>query len=252
MAEASPLQAARSRHKALAAESRLALLEALGKESKPLDAERAARLVGLHRNTARVHLEQLADVGLVDRQFEDRSGPGRPRVLYSAARDAATLADPVRAVSGSSEYRQLASVLAAQLAGSSDAGEQAEQAGRRWASAFQPANPTNSPITEQAATAVLTTAMEQMGFSPVADERRIILRSCPFAELATTERVVICGVHLGMIKQMLEALDAPLAVDRLDALVQDDPLLCVVHLSTRPGRRPPTQRTTSRKESSTP
>jgi predicted ArsR family transcriptional regulator len=238
MAEAPALQTVRSRHKALSAESRVALLEALAKQGTALDAERAAHLVGLHRNTARVHLEQLADAGLVERQTEDRAQPGRPRVLYRAVRDAAILGDPERSESGGSEYRQLATVLTAQLAASSDAGEQAEQAGRRWVSAIQSVDPSNS----------LTTAMDQLGFSPVADNQRIILRSCPFAELAAAQRVVICGVHLGMIKQTLENLDAPLAVDRLDPLVQADPLLCIVHLSTPPARRPPPKRATSSKE----
>jgi hypothetical protein len=88
--------------------------------------------------------------------------------------------------------------------------------------------------------------MDDLGFRPVADERRIILRRCPFGDLAKEQRQVICGVHLGILKQTFESLDAPVTVDRLDSLVQEDPLLCVVHLNeqekdlpSRPVRRGP-------------
>jgi predicted ArsR family transcriptional regulator len=250
MGETLSRQTARNRHKALSGQSRLALLEALGQQDRPVDAEGAARLVNLHRNTARVHLEQLADAGLVERQAEDRSRPGRPRVLYRVVPDASAPADPSGTVSGGGEYRQLASILAAQLAASTDAAQQAEEAGRRWAAAIHRTAKPDPIVTPQAATAALTAAMEDLGFSPAADGERIILRSCPFAELAGAQRVVVCGTHLGLIKQMLETFDTPLAVERLDPLVQSDPPLCVVHLST-PASRPGAKRTTD-KESSTP
>lgn len=212
--------------KALAADSRVALLEALAVAGRPLDAAEAGGLVGLHRNTARVHLEQLADAGLVERRGEDRGRPGRPKVLYTATAEAA--GDP--AAGG---YRELARALAAQLAATPDAESQAVRAGRRWGAALARDAPHAPALDAGAAIDLVTGAMDRLGFRPVADERRILLRHCPFADLARAERTVVCNVHLGMLDAAFGDLAAPVAVERLDPLVQSDPLLCVAHLRTR-------------------
>jgi predicted ArsR family transcriptional regulator len=232
-------------HKALAAESRLALLDVLEQADGPLDAVEAARRVGLHRNTARVHLDQLVAVGLVEKHSEQRSRPGRPRALYSKA-SVANEGPHRDEASDDIDYRELARVLAAQLARSADAGQQAELAGRRWAAAVDKANLPSGPVTSEVAIETVTEIMDDLGFRPVADERRILLRRCPFRDLAKEQRQVVCGVHMGILKQTFESLDAPVTVDRLDSLVQDDPLLCVVHLvdqekdlPSRPSRRRP-------------
>jgi predicted ArsR family transcriptional regulator len=225
-----PERSGSATHKALAAESRLALLNILEQAAGPLDAVEAGRRVGLHRNTARVHLDQLVQVGLVNRQAEQRSSPGRPRVLYSKASGTGEGAEPIQDVDDV-DYRELARVLAAQLARSADAAQQAELAGRRWAAAIDTADLPSGPVTSEVAVDAVTGVMDDLGFRPVADGRRILLRRCPFGDLAKEQRQVICGVHLGMLKQTFDSLDAPLTVDRLDSMVQDDPLLCVVHLA---------------------
>jgi predicted ArsR family transcriptional regulator len=233
-----PERSASATHKALAADSRLALLDALDQADGPLDAAEAGRRVGLHRNTARVHLDQLADAGLVEREAEQRSSPGRPRVLYAKSSTAGEAAGPDEHADDI-DYRELARVLAAQLARSADAGHQAELAGRRWAAAIDQANLPADPVTSEVAIEAVTGIMDDLGFRPVADDHRILLRRCPFADLAREQRQVICGVHLGMLKQTFESLDTPMTVDRLDSLVQDDPLLCVVHLTDQEKDLPP-------------
>ena len=222
--------------RALAADSRVALLDFLVAAGRPVDAAEAAEMLGLHRNTARVHLEQLAGAGLVERHSEDRSVPGRPRILYSAAEHAATVAGvPSRADrQADTDYRELARVLAAQLAATPDPAAAAEQAGRRWSATAGVERLPGGPLTATEAIGEVTAVMAGLGFEPVADERRILLRRCPFAELAREERAVVCGVHLGMLGHTFDALDSPVAVDRLDPLVQTDPLLCVVHLTETP------------------
>jgi predicted ArsR family transcriptional regulator len=217
-------------HKALAAESRLALLDVLEQADGPLDAVEAGRRVGLHRNTARIHLDQLVEVGLVDKHAEQRSRPGRPRILYSKTSGAG---EEVKQDKDTDDidYRELARVLAAQLARSADASQQAELAGRRWGAAVDKADLPSGPVTSEVAIECVSDIMDDLGFAPVADDRRILLRRCPFADLAKEQRQVICGVHLGILKQTFESLDSQVSVDRLDSLVQEDPLLCVVHLT---------------------
>jgi predicted ArsR family transcriptional regulator len=225
-----PVRSASATHKALSAESRLALLDALEEADGPLDAVEAGHRVGLHRNTARVHLDQLVGVGLVDKHAEQRSLPGRPRVLYAKAAGAA---EGVRPDEGSDDvdYRELARVLAAQLAGSPDSAHQAELAGRQWARAVDKADLPSGPVASQVAIDAVTGIMDNLGFRPVADGHRILLRRCPFAEVAREQRQVVCGVHLGMLQETFESVDAPVVMGRLDSFVQDDPLLCVVHVA---------------------
>jgi predicted ArsR family transcriptional regulator len=246
-----PVLSTSATHKALAADSRLALLDVLEQADGPLDAVEAGRRVGLHRNTARVHLDQLVEVGLVDKHAEQRSVPGRPRVLYSKVDSPGEGPEPYGAPDDI-DYRELARVLAAQLARSADAEQQAELAGRRWATAIDKADLPAGPTTTGVAIEAVTEIMDDLGFRPVADDHRILLRRCPFADLAKEQRQVICGIHLGMLKQTFESIDTPMTVDRLDSLVQDDPLLCVVHLtdqeedvSSRPSRRRPTTERTA-------
>src|SRR5262249_27258771 len=155
------------------------------------------------------------------------------------------------------DYRELARVLSAQLARSADAGQQAELAGRRWAAAIDQAHLPSDPVTPEVAIEAVTGVMDDLGFHPVADDPRILLRRCPFAELAREQRQVICGVHLGMLKQTFESLDTSMTVDRFDSLVQDAPLLCVVHLTEgerdlplRPKRRGPKAQTNAPEPSS--
>lgn len=237
MATREPRQVSDSRtRKALAGDSRVALLDALAAAGRPMDAAEAAELVGLHRNTARVHLEQLADAGLVERHGEDRTRPGRPKVLYSAT-DPAPGPVPVPtkvARQDDADYRELARVLAAQLAASADPAAEAERAGRRWSESVGPADLPTGPLSASEAVGEVTAVMEKLGFEPVADERRILLRRCPFADLAREQRAVVCAVHLGMLGHTFDRLDSPVAVRRLDPLVQPDPLLCVVHLTDDP------------------
>ena len=113
-------------HRALSEPSRLRILEVLQDAEGPLDAGELASLVDLHVNTIRLHLRVLAEAGLVSARREQRTRPGRPRVLYEAA------ADSLDAASFAS-YRLLAEILASHLAGAEpDPSARAEEAGQAW------------------------------------------------------------------------------------------------------------------------
>ncbi|MGH7540022.1 MAG: helix-turn-helix domain-containing protein, partial [Gemmatimonadota bacterium] len=72
-------------HRALSDPSRGRILEVLQEAEAPLDARGLGTRVGLHLNTVRSHLRVLAEAGLVSARREERTRPGRPRVLYEAA-----------------------------------------------------------------------------------------------------------------------------------------------------------------------
>jgi len=219
-------------HRALASESRQALLAVLRRHRRPLDAAEAGEAVGLQRNTARVHLDVLASAGLITRRLEERTTPGRPRVLYEAARPPASDSDRRPTDAG---YQDLARVLADQLTGVADARNEAIRAGRRWAAALDARPLPQRSLSPGEAVRVATEILDNLGFEaepvPTADPDRILLHRCPFAEVARENRSVVCGIHLGMLKATFERLDTPLVVEGLDSFVADDPLLCVVRLA---------------------
>jgi len=216
-------------NRARSGERRQALLEVLSRSDRPLDATEVGELVGLHRNSARAHLDALVSIGLARRVIEQRTTRGRPRVLFARA-------TPLRSSPGASSsqsdlsYLDLAQLLAGQLSEMEDAAATAVRAGRRWAAAVDSSPLNSSQLTTSQAMQTITGLFQKLGFDPelVANEGRILLHHCPFLEVAKEARPVVCGMHLGMLKATLERLDAPLEVSGFHPFVQQDPLLCVV------------------------
>lgn len=213
-------------HRALAGASRVRVLEYLRARGAAVPATEVARHVGLHANTVRLHLDHLTDVGLAARAAEPRTGPGRPRLLYSAV-------PPPSPAVAEDGYASLAGVLAGQLEATGRSDERAADAGRAWGRALTP--PLRDPVAVPAATERLVRLMDGLGFAPVAaaDGDAIDLHRCPFRQVAEQHPGVVCGVHLGLMQGVLEDLGAPLRVSRLEPFVA--PGLCRAHLV--PGRR---------------
>jgi predicted ArsR family transcriptional regulator len=201
----------------------LALLQDAG---EPMTAAAAAARMGLHVNTARFHLDALTADGLVVREREERSTPGRPKMMYAAASSAP-------GVAGRS-YRLLAEILTSYLADRlPDPAASAEEAGHAWGRFLtEPARPFAAPDAEQALDA-LVDGLGRVGFeSHVVDERgslRLEVSHCPFLEVAEGHNDVVCSVHLGLMKGMLEQMGAPVRAEDLEPLVE--PSLCIARLA---------------------
>ena len=228
MAAASPTI---NTYRALAGESRQALLELLTRRGKALDAYEAGTAVGLHSNTARAHLMQLVAAGLVVRVAEERAKPGRPRVLFRAVHPPPHVAIlPSVGV----DYRELSRVLADQIGADADAREKAVEAGRRWAAAVDVSPRPRHALSRAEAVGAVVDVLRNLGFDPessAGDEPGCIrLRRCPFADIARENRSVVCAVHLGMLRETFEKLNANVAVGELRPFVSDDPLRCEVDL----------------------
>lgn len=218
--------------------SRARVLAALRELGGPATAAELAGRLGTHPNTARFHLEALCVAGVVSREREDRTVPGRPRTHY--------VAGPAPGGSRRS-YRLLAEILAAHVGTSAaDPTRTAADAGRAFGRAA--AVSRDHPATAVEAAALVVDTLAGMGFEsrPSVDdagEVRIDVSSCPFLEVATRHLDVVCAVHRGLMEGLLEAVDAPLGVTRLDPLVA--PSQCVAHLERRgTGRRRPAHRRT--------
>jgi len=158
----------------------------------PLDA--IAEAVGIHPNTARFHLDALTSAGLVEREIERRDVPGRPKVLFRAAR-----------ISTDAAFEGLAQVMVRHFAaGLVDRSERAVQAGVAWGEQVRgellASDPTREPLE------LLVDGMAWLGYEPelVDDPRPLLnLRPCPYASIAGSDPDVVCQLHLGVMRGIL-------------------------------------------------
>ena len=213
------------RHRALADPSRARILDELGGE-EPLDARELAARVGLHVNTVRVHLNALVEAGLVAGETQPPSGRGRPRVVYRAT--------PAAGDQGGRRYRRLAEILTALVARyGPEAAAQLEELGEAWGRYLVESPPPYASRSDDEAVAGLVDLLAEVGFEPRLERgargRRILMRPCPFLELARSHRDVICPIHLGLMRGALAELGAKTRATKLEPFVQPD--LCVARLA---------------------
>jgi len=208
--------------------TRFQVLSLLRDVGEPITVTEAARRLGLHANTVRFHLETLEEAGLVSRQPEERRGPGRPRLLYTATTAAS-------AAEGRS-YRFLAQVLTGFIAEKMPKpAKAAEEAGQAWGRFLTEPPPPYQKVGEPAAMAALVDNLDRIGFltRPVDDDEglRLEINHCPFLEVAREHADVVCAVHLGLLRGMLSEMRAPVSAKRLEPMVE--PSRCIARLARR-------------------
>jgi predicted ArsR family transcriptional regulator len=169
----------------------------------------------------RAHLDVLLDAELVVSTREIAARPGRPRQLFTAPPD-----DAER------EHALLAAALASTLEPRADGHELARDAGRRWGHTLvERLEPGVSPTSANCVGRV-TELLARRGFAPDEHgETEIVMRHCPFKELAERYPSVVCALHAGIIDGALDELGAPLEVEALEPWAT--PNTCVAHLRRR-------------------
>lgn len=212
------------RHRALAEPSRAKILAELVDDGA-LDARELAARVGLHVNTVRVHLNALVDAGLAASETVPPEGRGRPRLVYRAL--AVELEEGRR-------YRLLAEILTALVARfGSEAAAQLEEIGEAWGHYLVESPPPYATVPDEEAVGRLVTLLAEVGFQPELQPgkraRRLLMRPCPFLELARRHQEVVCPIHLGLIRGALAELGATTTATGLEPFAQPD--LCVAHLA---------------------
>lgn len=206
--------------------SRARVLALLQDAGEPMAAHDVGDRLGMHVNSVRFHLDALTARGLAVRGLETRDTPGRPKVTY-----AATAASP-RVTRR--RYQLLADVLATFLTEHvPDPAAAAEQTGRAWSRALEVPARRRGRSTEEDALDVLVGTLDDVGFESRAVEDagalRIEVSHCPFLEVAEEHEDVVCAMHLGLMRGVLERRGAPLGVRDLEPLVE--PGLCLAHLT---------------------
>jgi predicted ArsR family transcriptional regulator len=174
----------------------------------------------------RVHLNALAEAGLVTAETLAPQGRGRPRLAYRPT--AAAVEE------GSRRYRLLAEILTALVARfGPEATAQLEEIGEAWGHYLVESPPPFASLADEEAVARLVALLAEVGFQPQLEQgkrgRRILMRPCPFLELARQHQEVICPIHLGLMRGALAELGAATRATKLEPFVRPD--LCVAHLT---------------------
>ncbi|HEX3976351.1 MAG TPA: helix-turn-helix domain-containing protein [Solirubrobacteraceae bacterium] len=206
---------------ALAQPTRARLFTLLGSLHRPAPTEELAERVGLHPNGVRVHLERLAEDGLVTRHRERRSR-GRPRDSWSINPDAQPGGDPPTA------YAELARWLVRTLTTVQARARDVEAVGRQIGRELSAGD--EGALAERRFHDVLAT----LGFQPerepvVADRLTYRLRNCPYRAVVRERQALVCGLHRGVTRGLLDSIDAK---TKLTAFEPKDPDLagCLVQV----------------------
>jgi predicted ArsR family transcriptional regulator len=215
-----------SRNDALVLPLRAALFQALADLCRPATTQELAQRVGRHPNTVRLQLQRLADVGLLERRTT-RQLRGRPRDMWAIAADAMPGGEPPDA------HRQL-SVWLARALGNRDDLDAVESAGRDIGREL--ADETMLETGEER----MHDALTALGFAPRRErtglrDLRFVLRNCPYRAAAQQNAPVVCTLHRGITKGLLERFE-PEAW--LAGFVARDPLDagCLIELANLPVR----------------
>lgn len=249
------------RHRALGSATRVAILGLVRAAETGRTADDVAAHTGLHPSTVRAHLDLLTEAGLLVRARASGGLPGRPAWRYRAAAP-----DPAPA-----PYRALAAALLDEIAaGTSQAGEAGEargageageargagdaggagttapstaepgtaavRAGQRWGRRLAPAD-----AAERDPVDVVTDVLDELGFDPRVvpvdnGGTEVHLHTCPFLELVARQPDAMCGLHLGVIRGVLERAgtrDGGAVLEPFGA-----PTACVVRLPYAGGPAP--------------
>jgi predicted ArsR family transcriptional regulator len=190
---------------------------------RPATTEELAAEVALHRTGVLMHLRRLEAAGLVERH-RIRQPRGRPRDAWSVAPGASPSERRPEA------YADLATWLAAAITAGSGRLEEVEAAGRRLGRELAengPAVPAEEHI--QATFAAL-------GFQPrrrSTGEGRLCfeLGNCPYRAAARANQPVVCTLHRGLTRGMLDVVQ-PSAELRSFVPRDPDEAGCIVEIET--------------------
>jgi predicted ArsR family transcriptional regulator len=181
-------------------------------------AEVAAK-TGLRPSTARTHLQNLVEGGLLVRARASAGLPYRPAWRYRTAP-----ADPAPTT-----YRLLIAAVLEHLAASVNATRaEAGIVGQRWGASMAKVVKIRPDITD-----TVMTVLESLGFSPRLVPRdpaeatvELHLMTCPYLELVRAHPDAMCGLHAGIITGLLQASGTPGGAAVLEPFAATD--ACVV------------------------
>ena len=199
----------------LAQPTRARIFALLSELRRPAGTDELAGQLGLHPNGVRIHLERMQSAGLVERRRE-RQPRGRPRDSWSISPSALPGGDPPTA------YSDLGRWLVRAIVSSNVSETELEEAGMRIGRDMAPgaaSGVTGDP--EQR----LFDVLSALGFQPEREvsgdhELSYCLHNCPYRDVVREKQSLVCSLHRGMTRGMLEVLDDK---SELTGFVANDP-----------------------------
>ena len=217
---------------ALGEPTRRAIYEYVASVGAWVSRDDAADALDLERGAAAHHLDRLAEDGLLEVDFQRRSGrsgpgAGRPAKVYRRSRREFGVALPPR------DYELAGRLLAeavdrartnnTDVAREVDAVARAE--GRRLAD--EVATRTRGVRAKSGRQRALLETLEDRGYEPAtADDGTVVLRNCPFHQLAQQHRDLICHMNLCYLKSAVDNVSDT----GLDAVLDPQDEQCCVKL----------------------
>lgn len=195
---------------ALSQPTRARLFALLAELKRPASTAELAERMGLHPNGIRVHLERMAQEGLLERA-PLRQARGRPPAAWTIAPRAQPGGRAPRA------YHDLGCWLARALRNRRGGLRGIEETGRDIGRELAPAD-------GPAAADALATTLSALGFQPVVEAGdgglSICLGNCPYCDAVRENQPMICALHRGITRGLLDVLE-PQAT--LTSFVPHDP-----------------------------
>jgi predicted ArsR family transcriptional regulator len=204
----------------LAQRTRARLFARLGELRRPASTDELATELGLHRNGVRMHLERLAEAGLVIRERERRP-QGRPRDAWLINPDAQPGGDPPTA------YTDLSRWLARSMPAGKSRIRDVEAAGREIGRELAP------DVTAATAEGIRD-VLGALGFQPASriDRKGMLtytLGNCPYRDAVRENQTVVCALHRGLTRGLLDEMSPR---TKLAGFVPKDPYTagCLIQL----------------------
>jgi predicted ArsR family transcriptional regulator len=187
----------------------------------------AAAALQVPRSVAAFHLDKLVDAGLLQPHYErvsGRSGPGagRPAKLYERSDREVELSLPAR------RYELAGTVL-------TDAVSRATAEGAAVADvlptvAAETGRRLGEHVARAGAPTGLLASLVECGYSPEDRGGEIVLRNCPFHNLAERHRSLVCGMNVDLLAGVVAGAGAD---GEHRAELRPEPGYCCVRLVRR-------------------
>lgn len=203
------------------------VLEALRQAPTSQTVNELARMIGVHGNTVRFHLDSLLADGLIQVEEEPpgQRPVGRPAVRYRAVKRVAP--------SQMKHTETLVRLFLRDLSEDPEGVDRAQEIGRNWGEEQAQKTQTPPPQGSQCQDInALTALLDDMGFeSDPPRGNELLVRACPFLDSVEIERLqqgdrqhlpAVCAVHLGVMKGALEQWDASVGVEELTPFSRPD------------------------------
>ncbi|XVV15643.1 helix-turn-helix transcriptional regulator [Actinoplanes sp. CA-131856] len=175
---------------------RRAVFDLVTRSGEPMGRDATAEALGISRRVAALHLDRLAEQGLLEFEFRrppGRGGPGagRPAKLYRRAGDEVAVSVPER------HYDVVGELLAAAVTESITTGAAVEKVLHR--KAYDSGHETGTHAAD------LASALESAGYEPRRDPSGAMdLHNCPFHRLAWQYTDLVCGVNLDLLRGLTD------------------------------------------------